>query len=67
MTDEQFERFMSMMQSQTEALQAQTKALEKISSMLSSSQDGSHSDLCSEIKFLRKAEILKGYSMPSFG
>lgn len=59
MTDEQFERFMSMMQSQTEALQAQTKALEKISSMLSNSQDGSHSDLCSEIKFLRKAEILK--------
>ena len=63
MTDEQFEKFMSMMQgqmqAQTDALLAQTNALEKIASVLAGAEDGSHSDLCSEIKFLRKAEILK--------
>ena len=48
MTDEQFEKFTAMMQAQTEAMQAQTKVLEKILT-----------DLGSEIKFLRKAETLK--------
>ena len=46
MTDEQFEKFTSMLQSQmqaqTDALQAQTKVLEKISELLSSTEDGSH-------------------------
>lgn len=63
MTDEQFERFTSMLQSQmqaqTDTLQAQTKVLEKISALLASAEDGTHSDLCSEIKFLRQAEVLK--------
>ncbi len=63
MTDEQFEKFLTMiqsqMQAQTEAMQAQAIALEKIAATLCSSEDGSHSDLCSEIKFLRKAQILK--------
>ena len=48
MTDEQFEKFTAMMQALTEAMQAQTKVLEKILT-----------DLGSEIKFLRKAESLK--------
>ena len=63
MTDEQFEKFMSMiqsqMQAQTDALQAQANALDKLTATLCGTEDGAHSGLCSEIKFLRKAEILK--------
>lgn len=59
MTDEQFEKFMSMMQgqmqTQTDALQAQAKALEKIASALAGTEAAG---ITSEIKRLRNVEML---------
>ena len=58
MTDEQFDKLLSEMQAQTKAMQAQAAAIDKLTATLSGSGDTT-SDICTEIKALRKAETLK--------
>lgn len=57
MTDEQFEKFMAMMQAQTAAIQAQAEALAKIANAVAG-MESAQAELMAEIKRVRNVGVL---------